>query len=227
MNINEDIRFEDFILSFKAVWYGKLICIMCGFIFFALGIFATLNADISNYYTAYTTVYSYSYGDVEESSIATSAMNSYADIATSQKVCERAASLIDGYSFSAGQISNMINVSASTSVVMKISATYVDGDAAIAVANAVAEAFVIEMKNVTGTDAVQLLDSANYAYQSTNGFKDLWTQRIMFFFVGFILAAAVIFVKELFSNKVRLVEQMILDENDFVLGIIPEINEDK
>ncbi len=227
MNINEDIRFEDFILSFKAVWNRKLICIMCGFIFFALGIMMTLRADISNYYTASTSVYSYSYGDVEESSLATSAMNSYADVVTSQKVCERAASLIDGYSISANQISGMISVSSSSSVTMQIRATYIDGDVAVAVANAVAESFVIEMKNITGTDAVQLLDSASDAYQSSNGFSDLWKNRIMFFVIGFVLVAAIIFVKELFSNKVRLIEQMILDENDFVLGIIPEINEDK
>lgn len=227
MNINEDIRFEDFVLSFKVVWSRKLICFMSGFIFFALGILATLGTDISNYYTASTSVYSYSYGDVEESSLATSAMNSYADVVTSEKVCERAASLINGYSLNASQIASMISVSSSSTVTMKISATYVDGAEAVAVANAVAESFVIEMKNITGTDAVQLLDSASSAYQSYNGLTNLWKKRILFFAIGFIFVAAIIFVKELFSNKVRLVEQMIIDENDFVLGIIPEINEDK
>ena len=56
MNINEDIRFEDFIISFKTVWDKKIICIAGALLMFAIGIILTWNSDVSNYYSSYVSV---------------------------------------------------------------------------------------------------------------------------------------------------------------------------
>ena len=79
MNINEDIRFEDFIISFKTVWSKKVVCIAGALLMFAIGIILTWNADVSNYYSSTVSIYSNSYGNVEESYSVTEVMNSYAD----------------------------------------------------------------------------------------------------------------------------------------------------
>jgi capsular polysaccharide biosynthesis protein len=222
MNINEDIRFEDFIISFKTVWNKIIICLAGAFLMFAIGIVLTWNSDVSNYYSSYVRLYSNSYGNVEESNDAMIIMNSYAEVITSSKVCERAASSLPQYGFSASEIADLLKVSSSDKVVIMIEATYTDPNVAEAVANAVAESFVIEMRNITGTNAVQILDSADGAGRTYSGFGRLWEKRMLFFAIGFVMVAGVIFVMELFSNKARLVEQFTLDEDDFILGIIPE-----
>lgn len=222
MNINEDIRFEDFIISFKTVWRKKVVCIAGALLMFAIGIILTWNADVSNYYSSTVSIYSNSYGNVEESYSVTEVMNSYADVVKSSKVCERAASSLPQYGFSAAEIADLLKVSASDKVAITIEASYIDPIVAEDVANAVAESFVIEMRNITGSNAVQILDSASNSKRTYNGFVNLWKKRAIFFAAGFVLVAGVIFVRELFSNKARLAEQFAVDENDFILGIIPE-----
>lgn len=222
MNINEDIRFEDFVISFKTVWNKKIICFAGALLMFAIGIVLTWNDDVSNYYSSYVSIYSNSYGNVEESSSATEVMNSYAGVVTSSKVCERAASSLPQYGFSASEIAKLLTVSSSDSVSIVIEASYIDPNVAEDVANAVADSFVIEMRNITGTNAVQILDSATSAKQTYKGFASLWKRRVLFLIIGFVLVAGVIFVRELFSNKARLVEQFVVDEDDFILGIVPE-----
>lgn len=222
MNINEDIRFEDFVISFKTAWNKKIICFAGALLMFAIGIVLTWNDDVSNYYSSYVSIYSNSYGNVEESSSATEVMNSYAGVVTSSKVCERAASSLPQYGFSASEIAKLLTVSSSDSVSIVIEASYIDPNVAEDVANAVADSFVIEMRNITGTNAVQILDSATSAKQTYKGFASLWKRRVLFLIIGFVLVAGVIFVRELFSNKARLVEQFVVDEDDFILGIVPE-----
>lgn len=222
MNINEDIRFEDFVISFKTVCDKIAICLAGAFLMLAIGIVLTWNSDVSNYYSSYVRLYSNSYGNVEESYDATVVMNSYADVITSSKVCERAASSLPQYGFTPSDIADLLKVSASDKVIIMIEASYTDPKVAEDVANAVAESFVIEMRNITGTNAVQILDTADGARRTYSGFGRLWKKRLLFLAVGFVMVAGVIFVMELFSNKARLVEQFTLDEDDFILGIIPE-----
>ena len=134
-----------------------------------------------------SSVYGAIYGSYEESTDATSAMLSYADVLTTKKVCERAESIL--------------------------------GNANI---NAVGEAFVIEMKNILGSDAVQMLDYADKYYIAKNGVKSLWMLRIVFGLVGFAGSCIVLFAMELFSDKLKSVEQCVFDEEDVVLAILPE-----
>ena len=227
MNVNEDIRFEDFKISFFTVLKKRHICFTVGAAVFLIGILLTWNASISDYYGASSTVYSSVYNTTDQSDSAAAAMIAYADIVKSEKVCERAASLIGDANLTGGDIQDMLSISASSSsVMMTITANSSDPDVAVEVANAVAKSFVIEMKTITQTDVIQQLDNATEPYLASNGLRNLWEQRIVFFLLGSIGMAAFYFLKELFSDKIRLAEQCAFDDEDVLLGIIPEIQDD-
>jgi capsular polysaccharide biosynthesis protein len=107
---------------------------------------------------------------------------------------------------------------------MTISVTNTDYDLAIEIANAVAEAFVIEMRSITGSDAIQVLDQASVARLKEDGVHELWKLRALFFIAGMALACAYFFVKEFFSDKIRSLRQVEIYE-DKILGIIPLLEE--
>jgi capsular polysaccharide biosynthesis protein len=227
MNLNEDIRLEDFKISFIAVLKKKMSCLAVGTLFLMISIFLTWGNSISDEYGASATVYSSVYNTTDQNSDAAAAMIAYADIVKSDRVCERAASLIGNADLTGDDIRRMLSVSASSSsVMMTITANSSDPDVAVEVANAVAKSFVIEMKTITQTDVIQQLDNATEPYLASNGLRNLWEQRIVFFLLGSIGMAAFYFLKELFSDKIRLAEQCAFDDEDVLLGIIPEIQDD-
>ncbi len=227
MNLNEDIRFADFELSFIAVWKKKLIPIIAGTICFILGIILTMGSSVENVFRASSTVYSAQISSQGERSLLIS-LTDYSDLANSIRVCERAAQMIPSYGLSATAVRNMISVSPTSSgLTMTFSAMSTDATLAVDVSNAVAESFVIEMRSATGTNMVQMLDSADYSYKTSDGLRALWKTRIVFFLAGFVLAAFVIFVRELFSDKVRLIEQCALEDEDVILGVLPEVKDKK
>lgn len=222
IEMNDEIRFQDFKLAFIAVWNKKIYVLVCCLITFLLGILLTITANTQNTYCAMSSVYGAIYGNYEESSDATSAMLSYADVLTTKKVCERAESFLGTSNITADDIQRMIRAEySSDSIILKIWATADNPETAINVANAVGEAFVIEMQTILGSDAIQMLDTADRYYIETNGFRELWKKRLIFAFLGFVGSCVVIFALELFSNKIKTVEQCIFDEDDVILAILP------
>lgn len=228
MNLNEDIRFADFELSFSAVWRKKLVPIAVGLLCFIIGIILTLGGSVENVFHASASVYAAQLSNHTENYNITIAMADYTDLAKSTRVCERAAQMIPSYGLSAKDVQRLINVSTSgTGLTMNFSASSSNAALAVDLANAVAESFVIEMRSATGTNIVQMLDSADSSYKTSDGFRSLWKIRILFFLAGVAAASVVIFVKELFSDRVRLIEQCVLEDEDMILGILPEIREKK
>lgn len=228
MNLNEDIRFADFELSFIAVWKKKLIPIAVGLLCFIIGIIVTLGGSVENVFRASASVYAAQISSHMDNYSVKITLSDYTDLAKSTRVCERAAQMIPSYGLSARDVQGLINVSTSgTGLTMNFAASSSNAALAVDLANAVAESFVIEMRSRTGSDVVQLLDSADSSYKTSDGFRSLWKIRIMFFLAGVVAAAVVIFVKELFSDRVRLIEQCALDDEDVILGILPEVREKK
>ncbi len=221
--MNDEIRFQDFKLAFISLWKKRIIILVISAISFLVGILLTITVSSKNSYSAMSSVYGAIYGNYEESSDATTAMLSYADVLTTKKVCERAESILANSKITANDIQQMIYAEySSDSIILKIWANANDPQTAIDVTNAVGEAFVIEMQNILGSDAVQMLDYADRYYVAKNGFKSLWILRLLFGFAGFGGSCFVFFVKELFSNKLKSVEQCIFDDEDVVLAILPE-----
>lgn len=221
--MNETIGFEDFRLGFIAVWKRKVLCLAAGLLVFLVGLVLTLGRTTSNVYMATSTVYSAVFGSYEESVDAANAMLSYANVVESAKVCERAASIVGDSDLTASDIQRMIDVSTSNStIVMTINAFSSDEEQAIEVANAVAEAFVIEIRTITGTDAIQTLDEASKAVMATNGVRKLWLIRAAAFAVGLILMIVIVFLGSLFSNKFQSVKQLELT-GEPIVGLIPHM----
>lgn len=224
--MNEEIRFQDFKLALISLWRKKVLIIAITILAFLIGILVTLTADSRNIYRAQSSVYGAIYGSYEESSDATRAMLNYADVLTSRKVCERAESIIGDSNITASDIQKMISSQYSAdSILLDIYAYSNQPEVAISVANAVAQAFVIEMQNLLGSDAVQMLDSADNYQLHENGLRNLWLKRMIFGLVGLVASCAVFFVLELFSDKLKSVEQCVADEDDVVLAILPEETE--
>lgn len=171
-------------------------------------------------YYASATVYSAATGSYTESAQGIYVVQLYSEIVTSAKIAERAASLIGDSRINAVMIQQMISTNyTESSPVLRIGATSTDPSVVIPVANAVARAFVIEAQTITGGEGIQILDEANYVSLPSRGIKK---KVALAFAVGFVLAAAVLVVLEIVSDRVYRVEDAELDGELEIIGIIPE-----
>lgn len=219
--MTETIGFEEILLGFREIWDRKTQCFISAILFFLVGMIVTLPMSTQNTYEAESTVYSAVFGSYEASIDGTKAMLSYSDIVKSAKVCDRAASILSDGNITGMDISEMIHVSNNTNnVVMTILARSGNPQEAVDVANAVAQAFVIEIRTITGTDAIQLLDEAQEAEVSRNGTMTIWMIRAAAFLVGAFIAMAVVFFATLFSDKLRSLNQVELT-GEPILGLVP------
>ena len=182
-------------------------------------------------YQATSSVYAMSGDSYSSAQVGVSAMNDYADIATSMKVCERAALLMGNARVTGDDIMKSTTVStgkkssSSTTVqdstIMKITCEYTDPVVAMEMSQAVAEAFTIEMENILGTDAVKLLDKP-YAYKvSFDATQHQWMIRIAAFLGGLLIGAAVVVIGEIFDSRTRTIRECTMREDLPIIGVIP------
>ncbi|WP_408071398.1 YveK family protein [Butyrivibrio sp. JL13D10] len=203
-------------------------CFVLGFAFFAFGIILTFGQGIENYYTASSSLYIAGSGDYNKTVSAVQTLTNYTSLIKSQRVAERALSIMGNTTLSYKAIQSMVSYSISGSGIdLTIRAISTDADEAVNIANAVSNAFVEEMRIMTETDTIQILSAANNAVISNNGLIDLWKTRLLFFFAGFAIMAFFIFALELFSDKIRSVDQCFITDEDTILGIIPELDNKK
>lgn len=221
--MKNEIQLEDFRLAIYALWKNKLLIIFVTLAgVFAGLLFTSINTSGSQYFSATASVYAATYGSYELSQTDIRTMVNYSDVVSSRKVCEYAASLLKDTSITADEIQNSIQMSFSNnSYVMKISAVHQNPEFAIKIANAVAEAFVTEVSNITGNNSIQILDEAKSCYAYQYGSKN--KVRMIFAGGAFIGICGIIALKELFSDKARSIAQCV-DNEDEILGIIPYMN---
>lgn len=219
-----ELRFVDFLHALKTVWRKRVLILVISVLCFLIGVFLTLNHPVNNVYSARTTVYSATYGSYQQSLTGTNAMIDYADIVSSKKVCQRAASILDVVELTSDEIQTMISADFnSNSYVMNIYANSTDPILAQKVANAVAQAFVIEMNGITGGESIQLLDEAEHYFLSYNSSKKLMLKRLLFGLSGLILSATFLVINELLSSRIKTMEQCISLSEGKLLGMIPYI----
>ena len=217
---------EDIKVSLLIVIKNFSKCLFMGLLFFVIGIVLTFGVGVDNYYKASANLYCPLTENYAQAASFTQVVSGYSSLIKSQKVAERAISSLGNTDLTYRQIQNMVSYSQpSNGVNLVINVTSNDADEAVAVANAVANAFVEEIRIMTGTDAVQILSAADSASLAENGLISLWESRIMFFIAGVVLMAFLIFIKELFSDKLRSTDQCLLTDEDVILGVIPEIEE--
>lgn len=220
--MNEEIQFEDIKLAFVALWKNRMLICAVTLFGILLGLLLTSNKKNEESYIATATVYCATYASYSDANSDVAAMINYSDVVTSKKVCQRAESIVGNSSIDSTMIQRMIGTEfSSSSYIMKVYANTDDPDIAIEVANAVAEAFVIEISSITGNNSIQLLDKAEGCYRYTS--NTLLKTRVIFGFLACFAICAVIMCKELFSNSVKSITQCIgNDDADIIIGIIPE-----
>ena len=154
-------------------------------------------------------------------------MIAYADIVKSYKVAERASLLLGDKNLDAETIYNMIsaeyeNTNYTYTSIIDIYAKSSDRQTAVKVANAVTEAFVLEIASLTGKEDVKQLDKAYDAEQTYNAtiakFKTIGLCGLL----GFVLSCAFVFIREVFSLKMYSPKDASLYGTLDVFGVIPK-----
>lgn len=214
----------------KKVWFIAALAVVGGII----GIALTLNPG-EDKYGASSSVYSVSAGSYKDSQTGTSAMNDYADIATSMKVCERAALLMGNANVTGTNIKSATSVKLSQtnsnsytqvdSAIMTITSYWADPVVAMEMSQAVAEAFMIEMENILGTDDVQLLDKPYNYFVSYDATQNAWKIRLISIAAGALAAMVIIILSEIFGTKAATIRECTLREQLPVIGVIPDYKE--
>lgn len=207
----------DFDRCFKAMlkkWYLILAAgLVCGMVMYAL------KYDAPQYYSATASVYSSASGSYTETAQGVYAMQLYSEIIDSYKLAERAASIVNDSRVSASMVRTMASASyKEDSPVIYISARSTDPSLVVPVANALAQSLVIEAQSMTGSQAIQILDQATMIGLIGRGVK---RNVAIAAAAGVLLAAGIIALIEILSDRVYRVEDAELDGKLEVIGIIP------
>lgn len=226
--MQEEMRIQDYIrLSWRNICKNLRLIAWVAILFLLIGTLVASLGSVENEYTAKTTVYivtSSANKDVSAAAATATAISGYSEIVKSNKVCERAASIISDASVDAKVIKNIVSASFNkSSTIMTVSAKSGNPQIAKLVANAVAESFVEEVHMTLGSDMIRVLDKANEVSLSNDGIKGFVSTVAMAGIAGIAGCVALIVVFTVFSNKISCVEQCLDEEDSEVLGIIPFI----
>jgi len=149
----------------------------------------------------------------------------YAEIITSDRVCEYAAELLKDEDIVAEQIRNMISTATRTnSYMLRITARNQSPRLAILVANAVAQSFVTQVSVITGNDSIQVLDPAKRTGMISSGRNSMI--RLIAPVGAFGAACLLVAVMELSIGKLRSVKQCVTDIGE-LLVVIPKARKKK
>jgi capsular polysaccharide biosynthesis protein len=208
-------------------------------LFLIIGIGITLDKG-SDKYTSVATVYAGAAESYSEATSAVTAMNAYLDVATSNKVSQRAALIIGRSEIDAEDIQNALSVNSSvkntgtsgisnflnsSATIISFYATTNDPELSRQIADAAAESYVIEMTNILKFDAVKSLDSAKLGVLSESAMKKAWKTRILFMMAGFVFACGIVMACEIFDRKIRTIRDATIRNQLPVIGVIPDYKE--
>jgi capsular polysaccharide biosynthesis protein len=202
---------------------------------FIIGCSLTLDVGVDQY-SAVATVYAAADSSYTEATAAVTAMNAYLDVAKSYKVSQRAALIIGRSDVDAKYLQNSVYVNSSakrattsttnflnsSATIISFVATSPDQELSMAMADAMAESYTIEMANILKTDAVKTLDTANSSYLSVNASQEAWKDRIKYMLAGFVLSVLIVLLCEIFDVKVRTIHEATIGDELSIIGIIPD-----
>ena len=202
----------------RKLWVIAIVAVLA----FALSLVLVKEVKREQVYQANATVYSVANGSYRLSLEGTNAMKDYSEIITTLKVCERAALLlgddsIDGY-YVMGSIEPYYTDDSS---ILTITSYDTNPQRAMKIANAVANAFVIEMRTITGGEDVQLLDEAFTSYPYNMSDSGLMTKRVIFVGVALFIVCAYIVLNEIFTSRLKTIRECTLGGDIEVIGVIP------
>jgi len=215
-----EINREDLKQAFiKLLDHKLLILFITGVAFFA-GILYWANQDLEVRYDATATL-SVAYGENFGLLTGATVMTNYAEIVTSYRVSEHAARLLGGEGLTGEQIREMVRVTETgTSFVLRIRARADSMRTAILVANAVAESFVTQVSQITGSTTISVLDYSKTAvavYSDRNNLLVILPPA-----AAFAATCIGLVVIRLFSGKVWSIKQCVVDDRE-LLTVIPKV----
>lgn len=234
----ERIIFIDFMQCIRAVFQKWTVLLaMAGVgMLLAIGVTFVL-ADKEDVYQATSSVYCAGGGNFSQTAENVQLMNVYVDIIRSSRVAERANRILGNAYPDAESILGMIAVNygeeesllysapADNSIVIKIVAKTVNEQEAVDVANAMAEAFAMEMSSMLRNSDIQVLDAAREATKIYEAEKQNALYIALGAFAGMFLAALWIVMKEVFSVNLNTVNDGTLFGKLDVMGVIPEFTQ--
>ncbi|SDB69139.1 Wzz/FepE/Etk N-terminal domain-containing protein [Butyrivibrio sp. INlla16] len=207
-------------------------------LFFLVGLGVTLDKG-NDTFGAKATVYASAVNSYSDAANAVTAMNAYMDVAKSYKVCQRAALILGRSDVETSDIQNSISVyssqdtnslssalaKANSATIISFTARTSDPDLSMAMADAMAQAYTIEMANILRADSVKVLDNAYTYYMAHDANKSAWKKRIIAMMVGFALSSFGVILFEILDKNVRTVREATIGNSLPVIGIIPEYKE--
>lgn len=230
--MNEEIGYEEIKLALLAVWRKKVLILAITILAGLAGVLLTLGIKTETTYRATATVYSITYGKnnsnvTNYSSENVSNIVNYKDALTSQLVCEYALTSLIGYNVDVKTLQNVVHMNVqNNSYMMDIYADTSDPNLSIAIVNAMADAFVVQVNTMTGTSDVQIWDKAEEAYGQQEGNPN--KLRLMIPVIVFILCCAYVAVREFLTDRVRVVNQCMAAMDEVkILGLIPYMDDEK
>lgn len=232
----ERLIYIDFLQCIRAIlqkWTVLLAFAGLGII--AAGVATYFVADQEDVYRATSSVYCVAEDNYSQTAEIVQMMNIYVDIIQSSRVAERANSILGNAYPEADAILGMITVdtgedetvyyAANTSIVIKINAESTNAGEAMDVANAMAEAFSLEMSSMLSNTGVQVLDSAQTAEVVYEAEKQNSLYIALGAAAGLFLAAAWIAVKEIFVINLHSVNDGTLFGKLDIIGVIPNYSQ--
>lgn len=215
----------------KALKQSVLLIITITLSFLLLGIiigFFIINQE--DEYQATTSIYGVVQGSASftESEDIFKVMYSYSDIIKSNKVSERAELILGDPSITKEEIYNMVSIDLTSDLSSLVSSTiYIhtisdDSEKAVKVANAVADAFILEVANLTGQDDIQILDEAYDATIHYDASSTRLTVILVFTFLGLFFACTFIIMREVLSYRMVSPKDATLYGTLDIIGVIPD-----
>ncbi|EQB22193.1 lipopolysaccharide biosynthesis [Dehalobacter sp. UNSWDHB] len=180
-------------------------------------------------YSANTTLYALNKDKIasgqtistQDLSVSQGVVRQYSGIFYSRSVAEAAAKRITDFNVSGAELASMVTISsAEDSTVLTVRAEASDPKIAAAAANAMADEFISQIRTITNSDFIGILDPAQPPDNPipNNGLK----KTLLYFLGGIVVALGIIYVIEYFNTSVRSAEDIEEGLNLRVVGIIPE-----
>ncbi len=181
-------------------------------------------------YEAETTVYAMSKGSTPDKDVSINyqdvllsrqLVEDYKEIITSEKVMTLAVKMLDKYQLSQEQLISMITVTQKNeSSVIAITATADEAKMAADISNAVTQAFLSQIREMTNGNIVGVLNEAKVPLFPVS--NDATKKIIIGIIAGIVIAISIIYIRELFDSTIRLVEDVEDNAKIKVFGVIPK-----
>ncbi len=209
---------------FYELWRKKRLIALIVLLSLLIGIYMMLNVKEMGNYSATASIYSmFYYGEKEEGTKNREiGIEEFSEVVESSNVAKRAVAMLNIEWITVHNIQSMYQISISGNFLYVSTYSY-DKKTAVEVANAVAEAFVIEYKNLTGLENIQVFEKADHATYYSGDARNRKLTLLIFTGVGFFLICAIVVFCTIFSPKIQDYEECTLDGTIELLGVIPEI----